>query len=210
MLDATRGLGGDPAVQCLPTPPARLEEEARKREDAEHNLVLFRKVSGGHVESHHPICTPSSDSRGGGISGLGEATPCLRGRLAFPLPEEPSFLLNPLPFPRTKDVDDATLSRLELERKIESLMDEIEFLKKLHEEVGDGGVWEGLGEASLQRRRQPGCGVMTTPPFARATGGLTPTHAPPVGGRGSYTLNLTTGLRASPAQVSESCARCTP
>ncbi|XP_006168296.1 peripherin [Tupaia chinensis] len=59
--------------------PARgdqlLEEETRKREDAEHNLVLFRK-----------------------------------------------------------DVDDATLSRLELERKIESLMDEIEFLKKLHEE----------------------------------------------------------------------------
>nr|XP_020025055.1 peripherin isoform X2 [Castor canadensis] len=53
----------------------RLEDETRKREDAEHNLVLFRK-----------------------------------------------------------DVDDATLSRLELERKIESLMDEIEFLKKLHEE----------------------------------------------------------------------------
>ncbi|XP_036723312.1 peripherin isoform X3 [Balaenoptera musculus] len=53
----------------------RLEEETRKREDAEHSLVLFRK-----------------------------------------------------------DVDDATLSRLELERKIESLMDEIEFLKKLHEE----------------------------------------------------------------------------
>lgn len=37
----------------------------------------------------------------------------------------------------TKDVDDATLSRLELERKIESLMDEIEFLKKLHDEVRD-------------------------------------------------------------------------
>ncbi|XP_070965148.1 plasticin-like isoform X2 [Oncorhynchus clarkii lewisi] len=34
-----------------------------------------------------------------------------------------------------KDVDDATLSRLELERKIESLMDEIEFLKKLHDEI---------------------------------------------------------------------------
>ncbi|XP_049443516.1 peripherin [Epinephelus fuscoguttatus] len=33
-----------------------------------------------------------------------------------------------------KDVDDATLSRLELERKIESLVDEIEFLKKLHDE----------------------------------------------------------------------------
>lgn len=36
-----------------------------------------------------------------------------------------------------QDVDDATLSRLELERKIESLMDEIEFLKKLHDEVSD-------------------------------------------------------------------------
>ncbi|XP_055422307.1 peripherin isoform X2 [Bubalus kerabau] len=68
-------LGGDPGAQFLHTLPTRLEEETRKREDAEHNLVLFRK-----------------------------------------------------------DVDDATLSRLELERKIESLMDEIEFLKKLHEE----------------------------------------------------------------------------
>ncbi|XP_060108926.1 peripherin isoform X2 [Heteronotia binoei] len=53
----------------------RLDEEMHKREEAENNLVLFRK-----------------------------------------------------------DVDDATLFRLELERKIESLMDEIEFLKKLHEE----------------------------------------------------------------------------
>lgn len=34
-----------------------------------------------------------------------------------------------------QDVDDATLARLELERKIESLMDEIEFLKKMHDEV---------------------------------------------------------------------------
>lgn len=50
-------------------------------------------------------------------------------------------------------MDDATLSRLELERKIESLMDEIEFLKKLHEEVGGLGVWEGLGEGSLELRR---------------------------------------------------------
>ncbi|XP_072105498.1 peripherin-like [Mobula birostris] len=53
----------------------RLEEEAQKRDDAENNLVLFRK-----------------------------------------------------------DVDDATLARLELERKVESLLDEIEFLKKLHDE----------------------------------------------------------------------------
>lgn len=47
----------------------------------------------------------------------------------------PSLLLNPHCH-TTKDVDDATLARLELERKIESLMDEIEFLKKLHDEVG--------------------------------------------------------------------------
>ncbi|NXV82056.1 PERI protein, partial [Atlantisia rogersi] len=33
-----------------------------------------------------------------------------------------------------KDMDGATLTRLELERKVELLMDEISFLKKLHEE----------------------------------------------------------------------------
>lgn len=38
-------LGGDPGTQFLHTLPTRLEEETRKREDAEHNLVLFRKVS---------------------------------------------------------------------------------------------------------------------------------------------------------------------
>ncbi|XP_065515650.1 peripherin [Lathamus discolor] len=40
-----------------------------------------------------------------------------------------------------KDVDDATLSRLELERKVELLLDEIGFLRKLHEEeLRDLGV----------------------------------------------------------------------
>uniref|UniRef100_A0A4W4EZM7 IF rod domain-containing protein n=1 Tax=Electrophorus electricus TaxID=8005 RepID=A0A4W4EZM7_ELEEL len=33
-----------------------------------------------------------------------------------------------------KDVDDATLARLELEKKVESLLDEIGFLRKVHEE----------------------------------------------------------------------------
>ncbi|KAI7813093.1 low molecular weight neuronal intermediate filament [Triplophysa rosa] len=33
-----------------------------------------------------------------------------------------------------KDVDDATLSRLELEKKVESLLDEIAFMRKVHEE----------------------------------------------------------------------------
>uniref|UniRef100_A0A4W5RBW6 Neuronal intermediate filament family member 1 n=1 Tax=Hucho hucho TaxID=62062 RepID=A0A4W5RBW6_9TELE len=33
-----------------------------------------------------------------------------------------------------KDVDDATMSRLELEKKVESLLDEIAFLRKVHEE----------------------------------------------------------------------------
>ncbi|MGH0184262.1 UNVERIFIED_CONTAM: hypothetical protein FKN15_014051 [Acipenser sinensis] len=37
-----------------------------------------------------------------------------------------------------KDVDDATLTRLELEKKVESLLDEIAFLRKVHEEeVGE-------------------------------------------------------------------------
>lgn len=34
-----------------------------------------------------------------------------------------------------KDVDNATLARLDLERRIESLQEEIAFLKKIHEEV---------------------------------------------------------------------------
>ncbi|XP_061911776.1 peripherin [Entelurus aequoreus] len=50
-----------------------------------------------------------------------------------------------------KDVDDATLSRLELERKIESLMDEIEFLKKMHdEEIQDVQVSVQTQQLSMQ------------------------------------------------------------
>ncbi|CAM9945792.1 unnamed protein product, partial [Bubo scandiacus] len=68
-----KGTGGCPG--CTGEGAGVLEDETQKREDAEKNLVLFRK-----------------------------------------------------------DVDNATLSRLELERKVELLMDEIGFLKKLHEE----------------------------------------------------------------------------
>lgn len=34
-----------------------------------------------------------------------------------------------------QDVDNASLARLDLERKVESLQEEIVFLKKLHDEV---------------------------------------------------------------------------
>lgn len=34
-----------------------------------------------------------------------------------------------------QDVDSAALARVDLERKVESLQDEIAFLKKLHDEV---------------------------------------------------------------------------
>lgn len=34
-----------------------------------------------------------------------------------------------------QDVDEASLSRVQLERKIDSLQDEINFLKKTHDEV---------------------------------------------------------------------------
>lgn len=37
-----------------------------------------------------------------------------------------------------QDVDAATLARIDLERRIESLQEEIAFLKKVHEEVGWG------------------------------------------------------------------------
>lgn len=80
---------------------------------------------------------------------MGRQPSCLQRQIGKARPffvlRRPSLLLNPHSHP-TKDVDDATLSRLELERKIESLMDEIEFLKKLHEEVTrvPGEVWEWL------------------------------------------------------------------
>lgn len=35
-----------------------------------------------------------------------------------------------------QDVDNAALARLDLERKVDSLQEEINFLKKLHDEVG--------------------------------------------------------------------------
>lgn len=38
-------------------------------------------------------------------------------------------------FPHIQDVDAATLARIDLERRIESLNEEIAFLKKVHEEV---------------------------------------------------------------------------
>ena len=52
-------MGDDPAAQPLPTLLARLEEETRKREDAEHNLVLFRKVSPGPTSPSLPTSTPA-------------------------------------------------------------------------------------------------------------------------------------------------------
>lgn len=42
----------------LPILLARLEEETRKREDAEHNLVLFRKVSPGPMSAQSPHVYP--------------------------------------------------------------------------------------------------------------------------------------------------------
>ena len=40
----------------------------------------------------------------------------------------------------SQDVDNATLARLDLERRIESLQEEIAFLKKIHEEVSLAGL----------------------------------------------------------------------
>lgn len=106
--------------------------------------MLFRKVSPGPAWISVSLCVQGS------ICGCGEAIRSLQ-RLFLVL-SSPSLLLNPHCC-STKDVDDATLARLELERKIESLMDEIEFLKKLHEEVGEPGCQgrlRRLGVVSLE------------------------------------------------------------
>jgi hypothetical protein len=54
-------------MTLLLTLRVRLEDETRKREDAEHNLVLFRKVSPVHIEFHLP--PPACISR---VASVGE------------------------------------------------------------------------------------------------------------------------------------------
>lgn len=114
----------------------RLEDETQKREDAEKSLVLFRKVRG--LAGLYPHPPPNPHPQHPGVFPIPSALPCSSSRT---LPQ---------------DVDHATLSRLELERKVELLMDEIGFLKKLHEEVGPG--WDGEQVRSLRH------GVMLTLP----------------------------------------------
>lgn len=55
----------------------------------------------------------------------------------FPLPwlHLSCFQTLTLVFSPIQDVDAATLARIDLERRIESLNEEIAFLKKVHEEV---------------------------------------------------------------------------
>lgn len=50
-----------------------------------------------------------------------------------------------------QDVDNAALSRLDLERKVESLQEEINFLKKLHDEVSIPFFFAGKAETHCCR-----------------------------------------------------------
>lgn len=50
----------------------------------------------------------------------------------------------------TQDVDNAALARLDLERKVESLQDEINFLKKLHDEVSFLSLWLQLTQSAVE------------------------------------------------------------
>lgn len=84
----------------------RLQEEIHQKEEAENNLSAFRAVSVSFQIPHF-------------------ISRC--GTLAF----THSYRV----FLRLQDVDNATLARLDLERRIESLQEEIAFLKKIHEEV---------------------------------------------------------------------------
>lgn len=60
-----------------------------------------------------------------------------------------------LHFVSPQDVDAATLARIDLERRIESLQEEIAFLKKVHEEVGWGGTLSCGDPWRRQKERVP-------------------------------------------------------
>lgn len=49
-----------------------------------------------------------------------------------------------------QDVDNAALARLDLERKIESLQEEINFLQKLHDEVSPFCLWTRLNHSAAK------------------------------------------------------------
>lgn len=54
----------------------------------------------------------------------------------------------------SQEADEATMARLDLERKIESLEEEIQFLRKIHEEVRPGGRSEVHQVAVSKRKRE--------------------------------------------------------
>uniref|UniRef100_A0A8D3BP60 Desmin n=1 Tax=Scophthalmus maximus TaxID=52904 RepID=A0A8D3BP60_SCOMX len=94
----------------------RLQEEIHQKEEAENNLEIFP-----HSHSTWLPCTtfPFIPRQPLFIPSIASQIPVLAA---------PSNLLCWL------DVDNATLARLDLERRIESLQEEIGFLKKIHEE----------------------------------------------------------------------------
>lgn len=55
-----------------------------------------------------------------------------------------------------QDVDNAALARLDLERKVESLQEEINFLKKLHDEVSFLLLWLELAQSQGETLRMYG------------------------------------------------------
>ena len=92
----------------------------------------------------------------------------------------PSSLQPPQLYP-LQDMDDATLCRLELEHRIELLMDEIGFLKKLHEEVV-GRTQGGGGRGGGAHR---GCGVTAYCGHIGAVGAGGESSEPTGAGRGT-------------------------
>ena len=48
-----------------------------------------------------------------------------------------------------KDCDDATLVRVDLERKIETMVEEMEFLKKIHADVRNNPMIPKLSEIGI-------------------------------------------------------------